>query len=221
MSSLRSCSHWPAKFSTSASDLRVLEHPPHLAVEVLCATRPCWARRSRLVVGHGAPQEIRQPRGQLVLVERADAARIVRRWFELDAEQEVGRNQHRLHAELDRTARTSRRSARRASNSLHQPLDLVVGRGTAIGPRGEPLEDLAGALFGLFSWLGSHENDLRVRLGQVSGLHAERSDDLQVLDHAGCDRRSAWDRVVGLVVIVEEARRRTCASPWSRAARSS
>ena len=95
---LRSCSHWPAKFSTSDWALGIVQHAAHLRVEVVPLTqRALPGVREQLVVGHAAPQEVRQPRGQLVIVQRADCPRDCwRLGIELDAKQEMGRDQHRL-----------------------------------------------------------------------------------------------------------------------------
>ena len=103
------------------------------------AQLPLVRRAHQLVVRHARPQEVRQPRRQLVLADRMRPAR--RRAaapIALDAEQEVGRDQDRLERDRQafvervaascarpRTARrdasisagvTGRRNARRASD---------------------------------------------------------------------------------------------------------
>ena len=98
---LRICSHWPAKFSTRARDFGILEHPPDLGLEHVGLTQLALAGVvEQLVVGHAAPEEVRQPRGQLPVVDgvrRASLGRLV----DLDAEEEVRRREHRLQGELN------------------------------------------------------------------------------------------------------------------------
>ena len=102
---LRSCSHWPAKFSTRACAFGSASIRAHLAIEIVgFAQLAGAARREQLLVGHAAPEEVRQPRGQFVIVERADGLRVVARRVELDAEQKVRRDQHGLHTQRDGVA---------------------------------------------------------------------------------------------------------------------
>ena len=71
---LRSCSHWPAKFVTSAARARIGQHAPHLPLQhrAARAAGPAPASVDQLIVRDAAPQEERQPRCEL---EVADAIR--------------------------------------------------------------------------------------------------------------------------------------------------
>ena len=94
--SLRSCNHWPAKFSTNCVGPGVIQHPDHLPAEIgPQRSRACLAEQ--LVVGHAAPEKIREPAGQLELGQRAIFARL----FGLDQEQELRGGEHRRQGELD------------------------------------------------------------------------------------------------------------------------
>ena len=81
--------------------LRIPQHPPHLEGEDLrIAQRARIGRPPKFGVGHARPQEVRQPRRQLVrrnLVEaRRSGSGSRDRPLALDAEQEVGRHEERL-----------------------------------------------------------------------------------------------------------------------------
>ena len=94
--SLRSCSHWPAKFSTNCVGPGVVEHPDDLPAEVR-PQRPLAGLAEQLVVGHAAPEEVREPAGQLELGQRAVLARLLG----LDQEQELRRGEDRRQGDLD------------------------------------------------------------------------------------------------------------------------
>ena len=54
----------------------VVEHPPRLELEALGGGQRAFGRRlEERSIGHGAPQKVRQPRGQLVVVEGYHLAR--------------------------------------------------------------------------------------------------------------------------------------------------
>ena len=74
--------------------LRVLEHPLDLpAQRVRLAQLPLLGQGEQLLVGHRAPQEVRQPAGQGEVVELAGL---------LAEEQEVRRHHHAQQADADR-----------------------------------------------------------------------------------------------------------------------
>ncbi len=67
---LRSWSHWPAKFSTSAWALGSLSIRDTCLVSVSGVCKlVLGSQPEELVVGHGAPEEVRQPRGELEIIE--------------------------------------------------------------------------------------------------------------------------------------------------------
>ena len=78
---LRVCSHWPKKLSTSAvARARIGEHPPHLPIED-AGSRSLSANRQveQLIVRDAAPEEERQARGELDVGETIGGARARRR----------------------------------------------------------------------------------------------------------------------------------------------
>ena len=105
---LRTWSHWPAKFSTSAVALRVAEHPPDLRVEVLpFAELSLPGKLEKLIVGHAAPEEVGEPRRQLEFRYRSSVRGLDNLVFllnrsrsELNPKEKLRRDQHRLDREL-------------------------------------------------------------------------------------------------------------------------
>ena len=84
---LRSWSHWPAKFSTRARALgsRSIRRTCLLEDVLGSWSLPSSGELEELVVGHAAPEEVREPRGELEVVERdrrmASWLGLVRRGF--------------------------------------------------------------------------------------------------------------------------------------------
>ena len=74
----------------------VFEHPDHLPAQV-GSQRSRASLAEELVVGHAAPEEVREPAGQLELGQRTIFARL----FGLDQEQELRRGEHRRQRDLD------------------------------------------------------------------------------------------------------------------------
>ena len=85
---------------------RIGEHPIDLGFKHARVAQPAgFGERQQLLVRHRAPEEIADPRGELErrhLVHERGVARI---GIALDAEQEIGRDQHRLDGELQVPAR--------------------------------------------------------------------------------------------------------------------
>ena len=75
---------------------RVVQHPDHLPAQV-GPQRPLASLAEQLVVGHAAPEEVREPAGQLELGQRA----ILPRLLGLDQEQELRGGQDRRQGDLD------------------------------------------------------------------------------------------------------------------------
>ena len=82
------------------------------------------ASSRQLLVRHGAPQEIRQPRGQLVFVQRADLG-AVGTIVQFGSEQELGRAQHGLHGQLQ-TGFPGLAAADGRLGQPRQPFDFVA-----------------------------------------------------------------------------------------------
>ena len=144
---LRIWSHWSAKFSTNARDFG------SRSIRATCASRfvagPQLALRGeveQLVVGHAAPEEVREPRGQLEVVDRQPAGAVRPRSVELDPEEELRRDQHRLDGELDAPLEAVAVLAGPGRRDLTSRATSPAVDGPAVGPGGEPLEDLAGDL---------------------------------------------------------------------------
>ena len=126
--------------------LGVGQHPLDLPLEVVAlAQRAAPGQREQLVVGHAAPQEVRQPRGQLVVVERANGLRIAGR----RAGSSSTRNRKCGETSIACTASAialekSSPSASASATSLQHAIDLGRGRRPAKGPGHEAVDDLAG-----------------------------------------------------------------------------
>ena len=125
--------------------LRVLEHAPRLCFQHVRLLQVCLAGQlEQFLVGHAAPQEIRQPAGQFPVVDRLDGLGIVGPSVDLDAEEEVRRHEHGLQGQADAGLEAVAVLLGHLDEA-QQALHLVIGGRPAIGPAGEALEDLAGA----------------------------------------------------------------------------
>ena len=118
---------------------RVLEHAPHLGVRD-CPQLVLLGQLGQFLVRHGAPQEVRQPRGELVFVQRPDLG-AVGTVVQFGAEQELGRAQHGLHRQLQ-TGLPGLTAGDWPTRPAGQPFHFVRRGGPAVGPRGESLQDL-------------------------------------------------------------------------------
>ena len=121
---------------------RVGEHPLDLGLEVR-AELVLAGQAEQLVVGHGRPEEVREPRGQGVLVDRRIPAR-GRRLGRLLAEEEPGRGQHGRHRLGDAPLEGLPLLGRDGLGERRQPVLRRVVHGAAEGPLGEPAQELAG-----------------------------------------------------------------------------
>ena len=88
--------------------LRVAQHPSDLEVEhSRIAQRAGIRRPAELGVRHAGPDEVREPRRELVLADRLHERPGFDRAVALEAEEEIGRNEQRLNADgqpfLERT----------------------------------------------------------------------------------------------------------------------
>ena len=132
------------KFCTKAADFGSASIRAHLGVEILPQLAP-GRQGEQLVVGHAAPEEVRQPRGQLVLADLVarpgrDAGRV-----ELDAEQEVGPDQHAFESDADAVLEPLAFLLGPVVE-LQEAFDFLGPDRAAEGPAGEPGDDLAGGL---------------------------------------------------------------------------
>ena len=76
VSMFRRCSHCPAKLATSASDRGSASMRLHLLLQHGGVLQSASLRKlEQLIVGNAAPQEERQPRGQLEIADRVGLAR--------------------------------------------------------------------------------------------------------------------------------------------------
>ena len=143
---LRSCSHWPAKLSTSACDARIGQHPPHLPLEHGRILQLARARqRQQLVVRDAAPEEERQARRELDI---ADAIRRARRRRSADrARRGTGTSGWRESAASAASMPVSKLPSRRPSSveSSSPAADPARSTGCAVRAARERREDLLGA----------------------------------------------------------------------------
>ncbi len=124
---------------------------------------PCSANRVKLAVGQAAPQEVRQPRGQLIVVDLLDACANARAGVELDAKQEVRRYKGRLDGQLDPFGEVAALAARQA-NKLDQPVHFLGSRRPTIGAAGKVRQDLSrAAVFIAVGGLAKDNSPVRLR----------------------------------------------------------
>ena len=133
-------SHWPTKFSVKAA-----------AFGSLSMRSTCWRSVSgwlslpllgegeQFLVGHRAPQEVRQPAGQGEVVELAGL---------LAEEQELRRDQHGLEADAHRLLERVL-LVQLGLDAGEERLDVVVGHRPPEGAAGEVAEDALGIGQGL------------------------------------------------------------------------
>ncbi len=131
----RSPSHWPTKFSVKAAAFGLASNRSTCCAEhVGLAQLLLLGEREELVVGHRAPEKVRQPAGQGKVVELARP---------LAEEQELGRDQHALQGGPHR--RLERVTVRQLGlDDGHERRDVVSGHGPAKRPAREVLEDSLG-----------------------------------------------------------------------------
>ena len=98
----RSCSHWPRKLSTSDCGPLIGQHPPHLTVERRRPVQRAAGRRvEQLVVRNAAPEEERQPRGEVEVGHAIGSARRESRRIALGAEDELRAGEHTPQRQID------------------------------------------------------------------------------------------------------------------------
>ena len=98
-----------------------------------------------LLVGHGGPEEVREPDGQLVVVDRDAGSAVGSRPVLLDPEEELGRDEQGLEHGTDGVV--ERLALRRgAVEEAEQARQVGLARGPAEGEPGEPADDTAGGL---------------------------------------------------------------------------
>ena len=140
----------------------VVEHPGDLAAEI----RPQRSRArlaEQLVVGHAAPEKVREPAGQLELGQRAILVRLLR----LDQEQELRRGEHRRQGELDRTLVSSRRGRGPAGRSRRRRSISSGGTGRRNArSANRAITRRAQSMPRLIAVIGRAEEDPPMRLGK-------------------------------------------------------
>ena len=125
----------PVKQSAGAT---VLQHSLGLRFENLWRMqRPAIREGHQLVVGHGGPQQIRQTRSELVVVQRNDARARVE-FSSRGNEEELGRNEDALEHQVKRLLVTEAVLPSQLER-FHQDIQLRLGRRSAISlPRKGP-----------------------------------------------------------------------------------
>ena len=99
---LRMCSHWPGEVVDERPRARIGEHPANLRVEHgRLAKLPATGGVEQLVVWNAAPQKERQSRRQIQIADPIRAARRRAGRIPLDAEHELGADEHGAGRQLD------------------------------------------------------------------------------------------------------------------------
>ena len=186
----------PAEVFDEPLDLPVLQHALHLRIENLRPPQMATGRNlGQLVIGHARPQEVREARRQLVIVQIIrirDGRRGRPRWLvALDAEEKARRHEHGLHGDDDLFVERIA-SLPGALGVRHNLRDLAPRHGPAIRAPCEILDDAAEAAGGA---LAAHEQLPRA-LGRRPGFGIVRPADFDRL-HAhvvGPRQPRAWRR---------------------------
>ena len=170
--------------------LRIREHPPHLGVEVLPQLPP-GRQGEQLVVGHAAPEKVRQPRGQLVLADLVARSGARPGGSSSTRKRKSGQTRTRFESDAD-TVLEPLAFLLGSIVELEQAFDFLGPDRAAEGPVGEPGDDLAG---GLARWqaglvgqqplvgLGQHR-----RRGVVRTVQRDAADDQHALMLVRVDR---------------------------------
>ena len=136
----------PGEVSAELGCARILEHPLHLRLEVgaqLAALR----QAKQLVVRHRGPEQIRQPRGQGILVDIGEGGILWRfRVGFLRAEQKTRRRQHGDHRLRDALLKVFVRLLVDQLGNVHKAVERFIVGGTAEGLADEALQHFAGVL---------------------------------------------------------------------------
>ena len=126
---------------------RVAQQPARLSLNLRLGAE--LAGRGRLEqhrVGHRAPDEVRQPRGHLVVVQLdhlpLDGGRAR---AELPVIKEGGRLQHALDHQADGAGVVEHQLGSAGRVQRHQPVDLLVRQRPAVGPQAKGAGELPGA----------------------------------------------------------------------------
>ena len=121
------------------------DHPPDLPLELgRIGEPPRVRRRQQRVVGQAAPQEEREPGGELEVRHRIRAAGHRVDGIRLESEQEVGARQQVAQRALDASLEVLATGPRVVVEPAQQR-DVGGGGGPAIGAPREPGQDLGGA----------------------------------------------------------------------------
>ena len=124
---------------------QVGEHAPDLLVEDRRIAQPARLRRvEQGVVGDAAPEEKGEPRGDLDVAQPVRRAQGRRRRIALDAEQEVGVDEHPLERELDAGVEAAAALAA-AVEEAEEGVEVGRRHRPPIGAPGEPRHDLGRA----------------------------------------------------------------------------
>ena len=133
----RSCSHCAAKLLTSVEERRIGQHAPHLRRQHRAILQLSLLRsREQLFVGNAAPQEERQPRGELEVANPIGGARGRFRSVAFDAEEELRIDENAGQRLLD--AAVKRPVPAPVAIKRHQRLDVVAANRPAEGAAREP-----------------------------------------------------------------------------------
>ena len=172
------------------------EQPAGLPLQFRRLVEPPVGRRlQQLVVRDAAPQEERQPRRQLEAAEAVGRVGRRVRGVALDAEQELGVDQHPFQRELD--AGVEAAVAPAGAEEAEQGRDVFLGGGPAIRPAGQPGEDPAGA-GRLFVGRGRRRRPADEDLAAARGIAG-------AVDGVGAADRHLLHRRVVVVPFIDEA----------------
>ncbi len=155
----------------------VLEHAHDFGLEI--AAEPFFGGEGEQpIVGHGAPEEIGEARGEGEFVDGMDGGRIVWVGLEFAAKEEAGRNQDGGEGDFDAALEGIAVIAGHGVEGGNA-VDFGGGNGAAEGAAGEAVDDRAGVGVGVAGGAAIEEN---AAVGLGIGLDGDGADDFDVVD---------------------------------------
>ncbi len=129
------------------------QHSLRLKAEIL-SQLTALGEAEELIVGHGGPNEIGEPRSQGIFIDEWVRFGAALRERVLDAEEEAGRSKHGDHGLGHAIRETFARFSTDPVSDGHQAVQTLVVGGPAPGPQGESAQHLPGVLmaFGGVGW---------------------------------------------------------------------
>ncbi len=169
----------PGEVAHERGEPIVGHHAADLAIEHgRVAQPPLFRQPQQFLVGNAAPQEKREPRGELDITDAIRRIGRNARWIGFDAQQELGADEQTLQRVIDAFIKAT--ACRAGAIERHQRLHIVGGHRAPIGAARQRTQDRTSTRRGIVRRRGSAREDplparRRARAGRIEGagdLHA-------------------------------------------------